>query len=130
MRKRVGTFRYIIAVTDRARERFEDLEARVDTGALYSQFPASLLRGLGHTSDTTRRVRLADGGTTEVMLGEAPIRIGDEIRTVPCVFGGEQALVLLGASALEAFALSANPVNETLETIEAMMLAAPPKERL
>ena len=126
MRKKVGTFRYQIEVGDAAGERFEAQSPWVDTGALYSQFPASLLERLGHRPNASRRFRLADGSIMERPIGPVPVRIGAEIQPVICVFADEGGEMLLGATTLEAFSLAPDPVNETLTPIEAMMLALLP----
>ena len=50
------------------------------------------------------------------------MKIGDEVRTVVCIYGEEGGELLLGATALEAFSLAPDPVNETLTPIIAMLL--------
>jgi phosphoribosyl-AMP cyclohydrolase len=56
------------------------------------------------------------------------MRIGGEVRTVPCVFSEEGSDALLGATAMEAFSLAPDPVNETLNPIIALRLAVMPVE--
>ena len=123
MRTKLGTFRYPVGVGDATGQRFEELQPWVNTGALYSQFPASLLERLGHRPNATRRFRLADGSVFERPVGPVPVRIGDEIQPVLCVFGAEGSEMLLGATTLGAFSLAPDPVNETLTPAVAMMLA-------
>src|SRR5213596_1119797 len=98
MRTKVGNFRYAIGIGDATGSRFEELVPWVDTGALYSQFPASLLERLGHRPNATRRLRLADGSVIERPIGGVPMRIGSEVRDVICVFGVEGSEMLLGAA--------------------------------
>jgi len=129
MRTKLGTFRYRVEVGDARGERFEALEPWVDTGALYSQLPASLLERLGHRPNATRRFRLADGSIMERPIGDVPVRIGGEVRSVVCVFGEEGSEMLLGATTLEAFSLAPDPVNETLNPVVAMMLGVRPAEQ-
>ncbi|HEX5369176.1 MAG TPA: aspartyl protease family protein, partial [Dehalococcoidia bacterium] len=94
----------------------------IDTGALYSQFPAAMLERLGYRPDSTRRFRLADGSVVETPIGDVRIRIGGEIRTVTCVFAEQGSDPLLGATTLEAFSLAVDPVNETLNPVIALRL--------
>jgi predicted aspartyl protease len=93
----------------------------VDTGALYSQFPASILRSLGHVPDSTRRFRLAAGTVIERPIGSVPVRIGDEERTTVCIFAPEGSEMLVGAVTMGEFSLAPDPVNETLTPVIAML---------
>ncbi len=123
MRTKLGTFRYGIDLIDAGGEHAEAVEPWVDTGALYSQFPAPLLERLGHRPNASRRFRLADGSVMERPIGPVPIRIGAEVQPVICVFSGEGSEMLLGATTLEAFSLAPDPVNQTLNPTIAMLLA-------
>ena len=114
MRQRVSVFHYPVEIGDASGERFELRNPLVDTGALYSQFPGPLLERLGHRADASRSFRLGDGTLIERRIGDVPVRINDEVRTVVCVFGEEGSLELLGATTMEAFSLAPDPVNETL----------------
>jgi predicted aspartyl protease len=122
MRKQLGTFRYPVGLRWASRDAFEDVEPRVDTGALYSQFPSSLLERLGHAPNAKRLFKLADGSTSEMPIGDVPIKIGDEVHSVICLFGEEGSDPVLGATTLEVFSLAADPVNETLNPIVALRL--------
>ena len=122
MRTRVGTFRFSVEIQDARGERSEQLGPRVDTGALYSQFPARMLEELGYGSNATRSFRLADGRVVEWPIGDIVMRVGDEVRTTTCIFGQEGSELLLGAVTLEQFGLAPDPVNETLVPVEAMLL--------
>ncbi len=123
MRTKVGTFTYPVEIGDARGERFEEVRPWVDTGALYCQFPVSLLQRLGHRPNATRQLRLADGSIMERPIGDIPIRIGGEVHSVVCIFGEEGCEPLLGATALEAFSLAPDPVNETLNPTIAMLLS-------
>jgi predicted aspartyl protease len=122
MRKRVGLFHYPVELADKNGENFEERRPLVDTGALYSQFPASMLERLGHQSNATRRFRLADETVIERPIGDVIVRIGGETRTSVCVFGGEASPELLGAVTMELFSLAPDPVNETLIPVIASLM--------
>ena len=122
MRTKVGTFRYPVQIGDPKGGRFQDLQPWVDTGALYSHLPASVLEGLGYRPNETRRCRPADGRVVERPIGDILVRIGDEVRTTTCVFGEEGSELLLGAVTLEQFSLAPDPVNETLVPVVALLL--------
>src|SRR5438094_121908 len=114
MRTKLGTFRYPVALVDVQGGRSESVSPWVDTGAVYSQFPASLLESLGHRPNSAREFRLADGSTVRRPVGPVAVRIGGETQPVLCIFGDELSEMLLGATTLETFSLAPDPVNETL----------------
>jgi|SRR6266540_5828928 len=122
MRTNVSTFRVQVEVGDVQEERFVQQAAWVDTGALFSQFPASLLESLGHRPRLTRTFVLADGSRVERPIGSVPLRLRGEVMPVACVYGEEGSEVLLGATALENFTLAVDPVHETLVPVTGMML--------
>jgi hypothetical protein len=72
-------------------------------------------------SDARRQFRLADGSVIELPIGDVPLRIRGEVRTSVCIFGPEGSEELLGAFTMEAFSLAADPVNETLVPVIAML---------
>jgi predicted aspartyl protease len=111
MRTKLGTFRYPMEVGDAKSESFIETRPLVDTGAIYSQFPASLLERLGHRPNSTRGFTLADGSTTERPVGPVPIRIGSDVQPVLCIYGEEGSEMLLGATTLETFSLAPDPVK-------------------
>jgi len=65
----MGAFRVRIEVGDAKGERFEALEALVDTGATYTWIPRDILERLGHTAEQEWDFVLADG---EAYILEGP----------------------------------------------------------
>jgi predicted aspartyl protease len=94
----------------------------VDTGALYSFVPASRLESIGLKPLRSRELIMADGQAT-MQLGEAPLTVGDlgETLTCPIIFGPENSLYLLGATALEIFGVDADPTSKSLKPILAII---------
>ena len=82
------------------------LTALVDTVASYVQVPASILDELGIRRERMSRFRLADGSIREMSMGLTPIELEDDIASVYVVFGDEGCSILLGALAMETFALA------------------------
>ena len=111
---KLSTFRYSIEIGDASRQRFQSVDAWVDTGASYTLIPRAILESLGHSPTHNRSFRLADGSVVELGLAQVPMRIGAEITMVSCVFGNDESQPLLGATALEEFGLGVDPVNHTL----------------
>jgi clan AA aspartic protease len=115
----MGTFRQHIEVSDFAGNRFEPLEALVDTGATYTWLPRDVLDRLEVVPEEQRQFVLADG--REVEYGVAWIRIRIDGKTEPslCVFGELGTEPLLGVFTLEGFGLGVNPVNRQLVPVRA-----------
>jgi hypothetical protein len=101
---------------------FED-EFWVDTGALYSFVPEDRLVAIGLTARHTRELVMADGRRDRRPLGEAPVTIPDlgETMTCPIVFAPRGSLYRLGATALENFAVDADPVARRLKPVLAIV---------
>jgi clan AA aspartic protease len=115
----MGTFRQHIEVGDFAGNRFEPLEALVDTGATYTWLPRDVLDRLEVVPEEQRQFVLADG--REVDYGVAWIRIRIDGKTEPslCVFGEPGTDPLLGVFTLEGFGLGVDPVNHQLIPVRA-----------
>src|SRR5688572_25509229 len=126
MRTKLGTFRYPMEVGDATNTRFIEINPLVDTGALYSLMPSGFLQDLGHQPDAVRVFQLADGRRVELPIADVPVRLNGEVRRVQCVFSDADVEPLLGTTTLEAFSLAADPVNETLVPVVAMLLGMAP----
>ena len=114
----MGTFWTAIKVGgfDENIERIEVVDVLVDTGALHSTFPESLLHQLGLQPEWSQTFGLADGSEVDFGVGYAMLYIGDGQRRCPVIFGAEDTY-LMGATTLEIFNLAADPVNETLVNV-------------
>ena len=64
---------------------------------------------------------IADGSRVEFPYGEARIRIDDDVRTCPVIFGPEDD-ALLAATTLEGFNLMADPANKRLIPVDVLPL--------
>ena len=118
----MGAFREHVEIGDFAGDRFEEVEALVDTDATYTWVPRDLLARLGVTPEEERPFVLADG--REVTYGVAWVRIRIDGRTQPslCVFGELGTEPLLGVFTLEAFGLGVGPVNRRLIPVRGLLL--------
>ncbi len=95
----------------------------VDTGATYSFVPRGRLESIGLAPDATRDIVYANGTKSTCGMGEARFRIQgvQEARTCPVIFAPNDSLLLLGATALEAFGVAADPDSRTLRPIAAII---------
>ena len=120
----MGTFSVQIQVGDPSGQRFETIDAMVDSGATYTVLPASLLERLNVDAHATRHFRLADGSRVERRFGRTWLRIDGKADISPVVFWDEEAMPLLGAVTLEILSLGIDPVNRRLIPVDALLLPA------
>ncbi len=110
----MGTFRVRVEVGDPQGQRFEPLEALVDTGATNTAVPASLLRQLGVRAHRRGLFELYDGRTIELDIGRTWVRLNGELELTQVAFGAEGSEPVLGAITLEEFGLAVDPVKKRL----------------
>ena len=108
------TFYIPIEIAGTDRERFETVEALVDTGATYSSIPASILRSLGVTPFKRQVFRLADGSRIYRDMGEMSVRMDGEVQFTLVIFSDDAANPILGAVTLEQFSMAVDPVDKRL----------------
>jgi predicted aspartyl protease len=91
----------------------------VDTGALYSSVPGARQEEIGLELLRSRELIMADGRHDTRLLGEARMTIEElgETLTCPVIFGRDDSLYLLGATALENFGVDADPTTKSLKPI-------------
>ncbi len=118
----MGTFRVDIEIGDPGGERWETVNALVDTGATYLVVPRLLLESLGIDPLERRPFTLADGRTVEYEVGMVPLRIETRTLPVPCVFGDPDSQPVLGAVALEIFGFAADPVGRRLIPVPGLLM--------
>lgn len=94
----------------------------VDTGASYTVVPSSVLEDLGIRPHRRMGFRLADGARIEKDVGAAMVRVMGQQETSMVVFGPDDGPVLLGAVALETFALAVDPLGQRLISVDGLLL--------
>ncbi len=115
----MGTFQVTIGVGNQTRERFEEVEALVDTGATHTVLPRSLLSELGIVPHTRAPFVIADGSQIELEIGRAWVRIDGQEELSLVVFGDT---ALLGAVTLEELRLAPDPVSQRLVPVPALLM--------
>ncbi len=118
----MGTFRHSIELGPGPNGPFEALEALVDTGAIYTTVPGSVLQRLGVAAHARDTFVLADGRRIMRALGRAWVRINGRDESTVVVFGEENTPTLLGAYTLEGLRLAADPVNRRLVPLPELYL--------
>ena len=108
----MGTFNHEIVLIGASGERCT-LSGMVDTGALYSLFPRSILTALGARPSSRMGVQFANGEVEQWDLGSIEAEMfGKRLPIV--VFFGDDDRVLIGAQTLETFAVDVDFVKKVL----------------
>jgi predicted aspartyl protease len=100
----------------------ERVELLVDSGAIYSVVPQSVLERLGIKPIATEEFRLADGSKITRKKGIALFRYETRIGGADVIFGEPGDGQLLGAFTLEALGLVLDPLRRELKPLP-MVLA-------
>ena len=117
----IGTFSVEIQIGNQETGEFLQLEALVDTGSTYTLLPSEMLSRLGVKIVDQRDFELADQRIVRYDVGEARLRLNGNEPTVLVVYAPEGTSPLIGATALELFGLAADPVNQRLIPVPALL---------
>lgn len=117
----MGAFRVTIEIGDPSGQRFETVEALVDTGATYTTASAPLLARLGVVPHTRDSFVLADGRRVERDIGRTWVRVDGRGEITLVVFGDPDTPPLLGAYTLEGLRLAADPVGRRLIPVPGLL---------
>jgi clan AA aspartic protease len=89
----------------------------VDSGAVYSLAPTSVLKKLGIRPHSARHFLLADGSEITRPIGDAIFMIDAHRAASPVIFGEEDDAALLGTVSLEALGLILDPMKRVLRPL-------------
>jgi clan AA aspartic protease len=89
----------------------------VDSGAVYSLAPASVLRRIGIRPHSSRTFMLADGTEITRPVGDAVFMIDAQRAASPVIFGEEDDAFLLGTVSLESLGLILDPMKRVLRPL-------------
>ena len=117
----MGTFSVTIAVGGLEGQRFEELEAPVDTGATTTVVPASIMKGLGITSTKRQTFEYANGAQVELDMAQAIIKVEGKETITWVIFGEEAGDALLGAYTLEGVFLGVDSYNQRLIPVRGVL---------
>ena len=93
----------------------------VDSGAIYSVVPTSILRQIGVTARQTETFGLADGSSIRRKVGEVRFELQSKEGVSKVIFGRSGDASLLGALTLETLGLTLNPLKRTLHPLKLMI---------
>lgn len=92
----------------------------VDSGAVFSVMPTSVLRKLGIKPGDKQTFNLANGEIVEKEVGNASFEYQGKLRSSPVVFG-QEGIFLLGAVTLESLGVILDPINRELKPLPMLM---------
>jgi NADH-quinone oxidoreductase subunit E len=116
----LSTFSVLIEIGSSSGDRWQQIEALVDTGSTYTWVPRDVLVNLGINPRFRREFVTSDERVIEREMGVGLARIhGEELPTL-IGFGEEGGMPLLGAVTLEEFSLGADPLNERLVPVRGL----------
>ena len=95
----------------------EPVDFFVDSGAVHSVVPASILERLGIEALDKQEFRLADGTKVVRRKGGAVFRYGDRIGVADVIFGEGGDSKVMGATTLESLGLVLDPLKRELRPL-------------
>ena len=99
----------------------ENVRVLVDTGAMLSVLPATLLERLGIRRRGRRRLR-GFGGEVTRDVGTVDMQYDGVDGGVTAIFGDEDDPPIMGVTALESMGFDVDPVAGKLKSVEMLML--------
>ncbi len=115
----MGTFHQRIELASHPdAERWEPVDALVDTASVISWIPRDILERAGIEPIGERIFRLADDSIVYRDIGAAYMRLGDDLVLTRVVFAAPGTEPILGVAVLETLLLAPDPVNKKLIPIE------------
>lgn len=120
----MGAFRVPVDIGTITGERFERIEALVDTGATYTWVPRQVLYRLGVQPEEVWPFVLADGREVTYPIASVRVRFKGRDRLTVAVFGEPDSEALLGVVTLEEFGLAADPVHRRLMPVPGLLKQA------
>jgi len=93
------------------------VEFLVDSGAMYSVVPKTILKTLGIKSRETKTFTLADGTDVTRKVGNALFALDHSERASPVLFGEKGDSTLLGMVSLEALGYILDPLRRELRPL-------------
>ena len=115
----MGTFNVELEIGDPDGQRFERVNALVDSRATYAFLPSSLLEGLGVKPHRIMNFERADGSLIKRGFAQTWARLNGEDGIIPVIFAEDGAIPVLGSISLTTLGLEADEANERLVPVKA-----------
>ena len=108
------TIKSFIVKENRKSKKKIEVDFMIDSGAVYSLVPGTLLKKIGITSYRSMDFILADGTKIKREVGDAYFEYNGDGGSAPVIFGIKGDEPLLGATTLESIGLVLNPFQREL----------------
>ncbi len=115
------TFLKVKVVNPEQPKKSEECEFLVDSGAVYSVVPRSILKKLGIKPISSEEFILANGEVIKKPIGNAYFGYKDKIRAAPVIFG-DKGVFLLGATTIEALGMILDPIRRELKPLPMVLM--------
>lgn len=110
----MGEFKHAMTVSGLNGGPAVEVEGLVDTGASFSFFPASMLRGLGISPHSDVRFEMGDKRIVTYPVGRAMVTIEGRSEVAPVAFGEEDSEPVIGVVTLELLRMMVDPIDGRL----------------
>jgi len=97
------------------------LSLLVDSGAVYSVVPKTVLGQLGVKPHSTKTFTLADGSEIKRKVGDVVFKLNGHQGASPVIFGERGDSILLGTVSLEALGLLLDPIRRELRPLPMLL---------
>lgn len=115
------TFLKMVVINPENPKKREEYQFLVDSGAVYSVVPRTILKSLEITPTSEREFILANGETIKLDVGNAYFEYKGTVGASPVVFG-EEGVFLLGATTLEALGVLLDPIRRELKPLPMVLM--------
>ncbi len=106
--------------------RSAEVECLVDTGAIHTMIPRSVLEQVGIQPERQREFTLANGSKITRSMGAAMVRLNGDQTATDVVFGESGDAALLGVVTLESMLLQVDPTSGTLKPLPNYLMSTSP----
>lgn len=103
------------------------LSLLVDSGAVYSVVPKTILRRLGVKPHSKKSFTLADGTQITRQVGDLIFKFDGQQGASPVIFGEKGDSMLIGTVSLEALGLILDPIRRELRPLPMVLGSSFPK---
>jgi predicted aspartyl protease len=93
----------------------------VDSGAVYSVVPKSILKKLGIKQTSFQEFILANGEVIKRRIGNAYFEYEGKTRAAPVIFG-DNGVFLVGATTIEALGMILDPIRRELKPLPMVLM--------
>lgn len=115
------TFLKVKVINPERPKKSQECEFLVDSGAVYSVVPQSILKMLGIKPTSFQEFILANGEVLKKPVGNAYFEYQGKIRAAPVIFGDEDVF-LLGATTIEALGMILDPIRRELKPLPMLLM--------